>query len=469
MASASNRSNQSRRQGNSIAIGGSGNGAGDSGPTGDDAATTGRYLVLFREGAAEQGMQMLSDQLGMSAMLASTFEASAVAADTLASDNIVFDTLGVAVVNVPPDQQQGLSFMATDDSAILAVEKERIVYAIDDGVPVIGAPDATRRVLADYLRGYQAAVTHLVDDLMADGATMTVEGEASGVSAETGLTWGLQATGVGSTRFTGKGVRVAVLDTGFDFGHPDFAGRRISSRSFIDGETADDGHGHGTHCVGTACGPQRPGQMPRYGVASEAEIYVGKVLSNAGSGSDSGILAGIEWAIANNCAVISMSLGARTTVGRPHSAVFEAVARRALAAGALIVAAAGNNSDRPNRIDPVSHPANCPSILAVGAVDSQLAIARFSCGARNGNGGQVDIAGPGVDVRSSWLRPVLYRSISGTSMATPHVAGIAALYAEANPAMRGGTLGWLLLQGARRLVLPTRDVGAGLVQAPQAS
>jgi subtilisin family serine protease len=201
-------------------------------------------------------------------------------------------------------------------------------------------------------------------------------------------------------------------------------------------------------------------------VAFGAEIFAGKVLSNQGSGGDGGILAGINWAVTNRCAVVSMSLGAPVGPGQGFSTVFEQVAQRTLRAGTLIDAAAGNDSTRPGIIRPVSHPANCPSIMAVAALDSTFRVAPFSNGGRNSQGGQVDIAGPGVAVRSSWPRPTLYRSISGTSMATPHVAGIAALFAEANPAARGLGLWTLLTQNARRLRLPSRDVGNGLVQAP---
>jgi subtilisin len=115
---------------------------------------------------------------------------------------------------------------------------------------------------------------------------------------------------------------------------------------------------------------------------------------------------------------------------------------------------------------PVSHPANCPSIMAIAAVDAQMQIAYFSNGGLNPQGGQIDLAGPGVAVHSSWPRPALYNTISGTSMATPHVAGVAALLAEANPNARGVSLGALLAREARRLTLPSRDVGSGLVQAP---
>jgi subtilisin family serine protease len=276
----------------------------------------------------------------------------------------------------------------------------------------------------------------------------------------------LQVSGASASRYSGEGIRVAVLDTGIDELHPDFAGRSLESRSFVLGQAVQDGHGHGTHCIGTSCGPRQPNRLPRYGVASGAEIYAGKVLSNQGSGGDGGILAGMNWAISNGCQVISMSLGAPVQPGQRYSLVYELVGRRAFWRGALIVAAAGNESERPAIIAPVGHPANCPSIMSVAALDVRLGVARFSCGGINPWGGQVDIAGPGVDVQSSWPRPSLYRRISGTSMATPHVAGIAALYAEAFPEARGRGLWALLIQNARRLTLPSRDVGIGLVQAP---
>ena len=211
-----------------------------------------------------------------------------------------------------------------------------------------------------------------------------------------------------------------------------------------------------------SCGPKAPATQCRYGVASGASIYVGKVLSNAGSGSDANILAAMEWAIANGCAVISMSLGA--DVATPVAA-YEAVGRRALAAGTLVIAAAGNNARRPGDPGFVGSPANSPSILAVGALAPDLRMAPFSARATPVDGGSIDIAAPGLDVYSSWPMPTRYHIISGTSMATPHVAGIAALYAQST-GKRGRDLWKALIAGTQGLALPVEDVGAGLATAP---
>jgi subtilisin family serine protease len=131
----------------------------------------------------------------------------------------------------------------------------------------------------------------------------------------------------------------------------------------------------------------------------------------------------------------------------------------------LVIAAAGNDSHRPGDIEPVGRPANCQSIMAVAAVDVNMQIAFFSNGSINAGGGSVDIAGPGVDVRSSWLMPQRYNTISGTSMATPHVSGIAALWLEAQQ-LSASMLWAKLTQSAKRLGLASSDVGSGLVQAP---
>jgi subtilisin len=482
----------SRRSVAETNVGVGGGGSFDDGGSGLE--TTGRYLVLLREDAVEEGAAALGDIGGFRVVRAVEFEGTGGAEEALPDEGaVVFDRLGVAVVDAPPDRFESLGIMAAESTAILAVEPERVVRVPEPpqmlessgfsgglyetpfvsprefiaAPPLMSAGDSA---FVDYLRGYRDGVTHLVDGLLGTGGGTLGETMVAPAATwdETELTWGLQATKAAASRFTGAGIRVAVLDTGFDLQHPDFVGRRITTQSFVPGEAVQDGHGHGTHCIGTACGPLQPGQLPRYGIAYEAEIFAGKVLSNAGRGADSGILAGIEWAMTNGCAIVSMSLGAELcgVPPQPHSQVFENVGQRALAQGTLIIAAAGNDSDRPQRICPVNHPANCPSIFAVGAVDPRLRIARFSCAGLTPQGGQVDVAGPGVTVRSSWPQPRLYRTIDGTSMATPHVAGIAALFAEANPDVRGRGLLNLLVQNARRLPVPARDVGAGLIQAP---
>ncbi|MGH3758894.1 S8 family serine peptidase [Actinophytocola sp.] len=383
------------------------------------SGTTGRYLVLLQDdwtGAHRE----LNRVAGIQAV--DSAEAG-LAQPLWDADGLVMRELGVALVSADPDQLTALTAAAGEPGPIALVEPERFVHAIAAPAPAAPAVD------------------------------------------ETTFTWGLQAVRAPDSTATGAGVRVAVLDTGLDLAHPDLARRTVTSKSFVQGEEVQDGHGHGTHCVGTSCGPRTPATGPGYGVAFEAEIHAGKVLSDGGSGADGGILSGISWAIANGCRVISMSLGAATQPGQPYSRSYERVARRALARGTLIVAAAGNESERAQgTVAPVGHPANCPSVLAVGALDVSGEIADFSCGTVDAIG-SVDLVGPGVDVHSSWPLPTRYRRISGTSMATPHVAGIAALIAQATGAS-GYELWARLAQTACRLPLPSTDVGAGLVQAP---
>jgi subtilisin len=404
------------------------------------AGSTGRYLLVLNE-------DMLGDddraRAAVEQLSGTDVRSTRDAPSPAPTRPTLFSELGVAVADLSADQLAA----ARTDRRLLAVEPERVRRAI-------GEP-----LSEEYLRGFRDAAQFLHSQVAGTRAAATRFADTDA------LTWGLQATGVADSPETGAGVTVAVLDTGLDLGHPDFAGRDIEAKSFVAGQTAQDAQGHGTHVTGTACGALTPTTGRRYGIAHEARILVGKVLGDDGSGTDADILAGISWAIASGARVISMSLGADV---REVSTAYETVGRRALAAGALVVAAAGNNARR-SAGDPgfVGVPANSPSIMAVGAVDRALAIADFSAASSTVAGGQVDIAGPGVNVYSSWPLPGATNTISGTSMATPHVAGIAALWSQRTGAT-GHELWTQLVQAAQRLPLPANDVGSGLVRAPGA-
>ena len=434
------------------------------------ARNTGRHLLLLAEDAATAAARHLRQSAGLTvARTGQAKDGLLSTAEAQAADVVIYDRLGVAVMAAAPDQVERLgAAVSAAETGILLIEPERLVYALGAPPPHPSAPGpAAGRpsgLSGEYLRGYRDAVLHLTESA----------GRVAGASAtwappldESKLTWGLVLTGAATSAYTGAGVRVAVLDTGVDRNHPDFAGRDIVTQSFVDGEEVQDGHGHGTHCIGTAAGPKQPGQLPRYGVAYEAEIYAGKVLSNRGGGKDENLLAGIQWAVANRCRVVSMSLGGPTEPGERYSRVFEQVGRRARKQGTAIVAAAGNDSQREaGVVRPVSYPANCPSIMAVAALDAQLGVASFSNQGQERGGGQIDFAGPGVDVHSTWPMPTRYRRLSGTSMATPHVAGVAALLAQSEPDASPGELMALVAETALRLSLASTDAGAGLVQAP---
>lgn len=289
---------------------------------------------------------------------------------------------------------------------------------------------------------------------------------------ESGLrSWGLEETGVFDTTFTGNGIKVCVVDTGIDFLHPDLAHvDKEHRRSFVGDLTAIDSRGHGTRCAGIIGGPERPQNEPRYSVAPGVELFVARVFGGI-EPCIVRLIAALEWAVSNKCAVVSMSIGNdASSSGRAVSAELEMAAAAALDKGTLVVAGAGNNSNRAmHSVFPVNHPASCKSIIAVGAVEQDLSVANYSNGPKDTDGPevpQVDIAGPGT-ARSA-TKDGGYETKSGTSIATPFVAGIAALYAEACPGTRGKALRDLVLAKAKPL--DKRDalaVGHGLVFAPR--
>jgi subtilisin family serine protease len=329
------------------------------------------------------------------------------------------------------------------------------------------------------VRGHEARLTPVVEQAMRERVVTSVRPETvyralaevreAPVTSlaqfeETSVTWGVEVTKVGLSTFSGAGIKVAVLDTGFDKNHQDFRGRLITRKLFASHSSEDDTQGHGTHCVGTACGPQRPTSGPRYGIAYEAAIYAGKVLGDDGNGTDRSVIAGMDWALDQGCQIISMSLGSAAEVGDQPNADFEQIGRVCLDAGTVVIAAAGNESSRPGQIAPVGSPANATTIMAVAALDRALGPAPFSCGGIN-PGQDVDIAAPGVDVLSS-LPGNRYGRKNGTSMATPHASGVAALIAQSDVKYRGRALWERLVELAGPLPHPARDVGKGLLLAP---
>jgi len=317
-------------------------------------------------------------------------------------------------------------------------------------------------------------------------------------AATAGVAWGLEAVGaVGSPR-TGAGVTVAILDTGIDAGHEAFRGTTIVQQDFT-GEGDGDGNGHGTHCAGTVFGGEVGGL--RIGVAPGVErALIGKVLDRDGSGSTEQILDALLWAAREGANVISMSLGLdfpglvrrlvdsgrsveeATSIAleayRQNVRLFDGVAtliraHSAMFSRTIVVAAAGNESRRPQFEITTAPPAAADGFISVGALGhttsptQNLTVASFS------NSGPA-LAAPGVAIASARVGGGL-RTLNGTSMATPHVAGVAALWMESiladNPLFHINELEGTLTGRAAKNVFAAGvdpgDRGAGLVQSPQ--
>ena len=403
---------------------------------GGESMQTGRYLVTYKEGAMDAGLKALKSQSMRTADARDFTEQAVNVADVGGADALMFPEIGVALLSGEAFHSRGMSLQAeiASDNPMQVIEPEYFVFTY-------GATE-------DYLRGFISAAEAIAKDL---GSAPGGGGGAADVDAQVlGVTWGLTACKVPPSVRSGVGIKVCVLDTGMDLGHPDFAGRGFITNTFV-GQPIQDLNSHGTHCIGTSCGPIAPvGNTPRYGIAHRAQIFAGKVLTNSGSGTSASVLAGMNWAIANRCAVISMSLGSQS----PVQAAYTAAGQAALNNGCLIIAASGNAAAA------TGSPANSPTIFSVASLDTNLAPSSFS------NFGKVEIAAPGRDVFSSVPMPTRYGIKSGTSMATPHVAGCAALWAETSPNLRGMNL-WTRLQAtARALPFPLARVGRGLVQAP---
>ncbi|WP_460649313.1 S8 family peptidase [Kribbella endophytica] len=275
---------------------------------------------------------------------------------------------------------------------------------------------------------------------------------------------------------TGKGVKIAVLDSGIDPNHADFTGRIGAQQNFTDTADTVDHHGHGTHVASIAAGTGAASGGKYKGVAPDATLLVGKVLDDTGSGSFSGIIAGMEWAAAQGADVVNMSLGSQGPSDGTDD-LSQAVNRLTQTTGTLFVVAAGNCFfPQPGTI---TSPGAADEALAVGNLLRDGSVSDRSCrGPRAGDGAiKPELSAPGTDIVAARAAgtelgdPVddNYTTLSGTSMASPHVAGVAALVAQLHPEWKANQLKAQLISTADPQQGRVDEEGAGRVDADQAT
>lgn len=279
-----------------------------------------------------------------------------------------------------------------------------------------------------------------------DDVVVEALGKTAAIQAAQVLPWGvnrIEADLVWGTT-TGAGIKVAVVDTGISLTHPDLAANIKGGYNAISPlKSANDDNGHGSHVAGTIAALNN--SVGVVGVGPQINLYAVKVLDRRGSGWLSDIIEGLDWAVANGMQVVNMSLGTSSNVQSFHDAVI-----RAKAAGVTLVAAAGNSYGGP-----VGYPAAYPEVIAVSATDSANALASFSS-----VGPEVDLAAPGKSIYSTY-KGSNYATLSGTSMASPHVAGAAALVLTTAPGaydLDGD--GWDPEEVQNKLQATAQDLGA---------
>ena len=316
--------------------------------------------------------------------------------------------------------------------AIAAICAAATPVSAQDGVRAIisfnGSPDATVVTgaggsVVDAIPSANALVANVppgrIGRIRGAANVRSVEEDAVANATAQSTPWGISQIGANSvwSATTGSGVRVAVVDTGIQNDHPDLSPRVTLGPTYVNGtQTSKDDNGHGTHCAGTIGATNNTTGV--VGVAPGCSLLAVKVLDRRGSGYYSAIINGIDYASNSsqgNARVINLSLGGTADVQALHDAIDRAVTDR----GVVVCAAAGNSGDTAG--NPVNYPGAYETAICVAATDSSDARAYFST-----YGAQVDVAAPGLSINSTWTKSG-YKTISGTSMATPHVCGSAAL------------------------------------------
>jgi len=264
--------------------------------------------------------------------------------------------------------------------------------------------------------------------------------------------------------YRGQGIKIAIVDTGLDPEHPDFAGRIAAGKGFTGGSYVDD-NGHGTHVAGIAAGSGSASGGRYVGVAPEASLYIAKVLRANGSGMMSDVMAGIEWAVEQGVHVIGLSLGGPAPCDGTDA--LSETCDAAVEASVVVCAAAGNQG--PGAFT-VGSPGCARQVITVGASTDDDTVANFSSrGPTSDNRVKPDIVFPGVDIISCRAKGTsmgnvtddYYTEASGTSMATPHTVGAAALLLQAKPDLRPAQVKELMMATALNLNLDPNTQGSG--------
>ncbi|MEW5721312.1 MAG: S8 family peptidase, partial [Chloroflexota bacterium] len=267
---------------------------------------------------------------------------------------------------------------------------------------------------------------------------------------------------------TGKDIKVAIVDTGIDPNHPDFANRIAEMKDFT-GQGPADNHGHGTHVAGIVGGTGAGSSNKYRGVAPECLFYAAKVLRGDGSGSTSDVMAGVEWAVQQGAQVVNLSLGSDGACDGTDA--LSVLCDTATGKGVVMCIAAGNAGPGAST---VGSPGCAKLVITVGATTKSDSVANFSSRGPTSDGRvKPDVCFPGASIvacrasGTSMGTPVnqLYTSASGTSMATPHAAGTCALLLQAKPGLSPQQIKDLLMDTAKDLGLDANTQGKGRAEA----
>ena len=351
----------------------------------------------------------------------------------------------------------GIASAAQDDSEgtyIIVLKSANDIDGKEKQIAQMGG--RTEKRFTHAINGLSVKIKHKdADQLRTEPNVLSVELDQPMFALDTQTptpSWGLDRTDQRalplSNSFTasayGAGVDVYVVDTGVSTTHTDFSGRLRSGFSAInDGRGSNDCNGHGTHVAGTAAGTT-------YGVAKAASIIPVRVLDCAGSGSNTGVIAGLDWIIANHSAGVAAV--ANVSLGGGASLALDTAVQNAINDGVVMAVAAGNSNANACNYSP----ARAANAITVGATDRTDVRASYS-----NFGSCLDIFAPGTSITSAWINSsTAINTISGTSMASPHVAGVAAALLSANPTLSPADISSMLRSSATPNVVSTAGTGS---------